>query len=296
MRCRLALIVLFVTSCLLVGKPVAYAQSNGPTASCPNSVTSGDQKPSGAEISIAEVTFSGSLLMPISEQEQIADSVKRNTHGTSLDGVTEEGLERVRGGWQDRGYFNVQVCGEATTLTSNPVSQRIAMRVQVDEGSQYKLRSIGFKNNKAISSVDVLRGFFPIADGDIFGREKIATGLENLRKAYGELGYINCTAIPDTKLDEENGLVSLKIDLDEGKQFYVSSIHVLGLDEPARKALLDTLPLKRGQIYNNRLWEISLLQFASMFPDCDCCHEPLHINEKSGVVTLTLDFRPCSAD
>jgi len=39
--------------------------------------------------------------MPISEQEQIADSVKQQTHGTSLEDVTEEGLERMRVRWPD---------------------------------------------------------------------------------------------------------------------------------------------------------------------------------------------------
>jgi outer membrane protein insertion porin family len=167
--------------------------------------------------------------MLITDQEQIADSVIQKTYGTSLEEVTDEGLERVRAGWQDRGYFKVQVTAETKTLTSSPISQRIAMSVHVDEGSRYNLKGIRFKNNKAISSVDILRGLFPISDGDIFSREKIGTGLENLRKAYGELGYINFTSVPDTKFDDENRLISLVIDFDEGKQFRIGSVSVLGV-------------------------------------------------------------------
>ena len=294
MRCRLARIVLFVTSCLLVGKPVAYAQSDGLTASCRNSGTSDGQKPSGTEISIAEVTFSGSLLMPISEQEQIANLVKRKTHGTSLEDVTEEGLERVRAGWQDLGYFKVQVTAETKTLTSSPVNQRIAISVHVNEGQRYNLKDIRFINNKAISRVDILRGLFPIADGDIFSREKIATGLENLRKAYGELGYINFTSVPDTRFDDENRLISLVIDVDEGKQFRIGSVNVRGVEESLREELLKTFTV--GQIYSSSLWETSLLKYAGMFPDCDCPNrEQLRLDEKSGIVMLTLDFRPCAA-
>jgi outer membrane protein assembly factor BamA len=123
--------------------------------------------------------------MAISDQEQIADSIKQKTNGTSLDGAADEGLERVRRGWQDRGYFKVQVTGEARTLTSSPVSQRIALSVHVDEGSRYNLSGITFKNN-----LDILRGLFPIKDGDIFSREKIGTGLENPVKPTANLATL----------------------------------------------------------------------------------------------------------
>jgi outer membrane protein insertion porin family len=243
------------------------------------------------------VTFSGPLQLAASGQEQIAASIKEHTDGNSLEDATDAALERVRAGWQDFGYFKVQVSGDARTLTSSPVSERIALSVHIDEGVQYDLGAITFKHNKAISNIEALRALFPIKDGDVFSREKIAKGLENLRKAYGQLGYINFTSVPDTSFDDEKKLVHLAIDFDEGKQFYVSRVNVEGLDEPARQALLKDLPVKRGQVYNSRLWELSLLKHASMFPECECrYHAPLRLDDRTGTVAVTLDFRPCSTD
>jgi len=91
--------------------------------------------------------------------------------------------------------------------------------------------------------------------------------------------------------------ISLDVDLDSGKQFYVSEVNVLGLDEAARQQLLNDLPIQRGQVYNSRLWELSLLKHVSMFPACECrSGQPLRLDEKTGTVAVTLDFRPCSAD
>src|SRR2546423_9333779 len=132
MRYRLAQIVVFATACLVVGRPNVIAQS------CPAS-HSDDEQPSGPEISIADVTFLGTLQLAASDQAQIAASIKERTRGNSLDEVTDEALERVRAGWQNQGYFKVQVRADATTLTSNSVSQRIAISVHVDEGQQYNL-------------------------------------------------------------------------------------------------------------------------------------------------------------
>jgi outer membrane protein insertion porin family len=292
MRCRIAQIVILTATCLLAGKPHIQAQVPG----CPTraSSASDDGQPPGPEISVAEVTFSGSLQLPISEQDQIADSIKQRTYGKSLEGVTDGAVERVRAGWQNHGYFKVQVSGEQRTLAGSPASRRIALSFYVDEGLQYSLDRITFKNYKLMRDVSAVRRLFPINDGDIFSREKIAMGLENLSKAYGEMGYINFTSVPDTKVDDEKRLISLSIDMDEGKQFYVSSVNVLGLDELARKEVLMALLIRSGQIYNSRLWELSLRKYSSLFPNCECRDSERRLDEKAGTVALTLDFRPCS--
>jgi outer membrane protein insertion porin family len=301
---RRAQIVILVAAWVLTTQQWIYAHNTlvslqpetQSDASCLSSSVH-DDSPGGPEISIAEVTFSGSLQMHTSEQSQIADSIKQKTHGTSLDDVTDEALERAREGWQDRGYFNVEVSGDTRTLIISPITQQIALTAQVQEGAQYNLSGIAFKNNKAFSNLESLRGLFPIKDGDIFSREKIGKGLENLRKAYGELGYINFTSVPDTRVDDENKLISLEIDFDEGKQFRVGRVNVLGLDKPARQELLKALAMKAGQVYSSRLWEQFLLMHASMIPDCECPdRQRKHLDDKSGIVTLTFDFRPCSTE
>ena len=59
--------------------------------------------------------------------------------------------------------------------------------IPIEEGSRYRLGGITFKNKKALNNAKALRALFPIKDGDIADRSKIAKGLENLRKAYGSM-------------------------------------------------------------------------------------------------------------
>ena len=134
-----------------------------------------------------------------------------------------------------------------------------------------------------------MRALFPIKDGDVFSREKIATGLENLRKAYGQLGYINFTSVPGTTFDDEKKLGFLEIDVDEGKQFYVSSIDIVGADAQ----VLKDLALIPGQIYDVRLVELFLRKHL---PEADVNDPNIQhrlLNERDGTVALTFDFRSC---
>jgi len=277
--CRwLAQPVLLGVICILIPGPT-HAQE---TRLWPPSTSSRGQ--AGPDISIAEVGFSGALQMPVADRDQIEASLKQRAYNGSLDGVVGEAEERVRAAWQDRGYFKVLVSANARILTSSPVNQRIALSFRVDEGLQYRLGQIQFVNNKAISDVGALRALFPITDGDVFSREEIAQGLENLRKAYGEIGYINFTCVPETRFDQER-LIYLEIDMDEGKQFRVGNISFPGLDETAQREVLRDFPLRPGQIYSSRTWEL-LWQVHN--PLLDSCSSMRRINEKAGTITLSL--------
>jgi outer membrane protein assembly factor BamA len=275
MRYRLAQRVLVVTACLLAGGSQLRAQATvseiQAETSCPPPVGSHDKQASGAETSVSGVTFSGFLQLPISDQDEIAASIKKRTY-ESPDGATDDALEIAKQGWQDDGYLKAQVNGY-TTLTDTGVRRRVALSIHVDEGQQYSLGEITFKNNR-VGFSESLRTVFQIQDGEVFSREKIKTGLENLGKVYGQMGYINFVSVPQTRFDDEKKLIYLDIGVDEGRQFYVGNVEVLGMNEPARQEVLKDLLISPGQIYNSRLWEMSLQKLNSRLPDCRCAENP----------------------
>jgi outer membrane protein insertion porin family len=220
----------------------------------------------------------------------------------------EEDTERVRAEFQNRGYFKVLVDDPKTEIHDTGhtgmhipwiqpgVGKSVDITMPIQEGDRYRLGTITFKNNVAIRNNAALRSLFPMKDGDIFSREKVAKGLENLRKAYGEAGYINFTSVPDTKFDDEKKIVNLEVDVDEGKQFYVRRIEFQGNTTTRDKVIRREIALEEGQIYNSRFWELSLLRlnqlgyFDQLKPD-DPNTTERHLDEKSGTVDLTLKVK-----
>jgi len=246
------------------------------------------------ELKVAQVNFAGSNKLPLATQEQIVHSVERKVRGSSVESVTNQAVDQAREGLQNRGYFKAAVTSEGATLNIVP-PQTVSVAIRVEEGARYRLGEITFKNNRTVPNTKTLRSLFPIKDGDVFSREKIAKGIENLRKAYTELGYINFTSIPNTTFDEEKRLAFLDIDVDEGTQFYVRSIDILGVDQATRDEILRDAPLSRGQFYNSRLLELLIKRHPAVFrfaPD-DPDHIWRDLDEHAGTVAITLDARPC---
>lgn len=220
----------------------------------------------------------------------------------------DDDMELVREDLQNRGYFKANV-GEPQThirdtghegfhvpLLQHGPGKSMDITVPIEEGEQYRLGSITFKGNKAFNNTKALRSVFPLKDGDIFNRQKIAKGLDNLKNAYGSQGYINMTSIPTPSFDEKNKTVSFEIDVDEGKQFYVRRIEFEGNTTTRDKVIRRELLLEEGQRYNEQLWKLSLQRlnqlgfFDQIKPD-DPSTTERHLDEKEATVDLTLKLK-----
>ena len=273
----------------------------------------------GPKVKVGKITFQGNQhvksrvlrsamknLKPIGIPHSIflENLFARTYDATKLD----EDTERVREDYQNRGYFTAVVqtpktqihdtghTGPHIPLLQSGPGKAVDITIPVEEGEQYRLGGITFKNVKFTTNVKGLRALFPIKDGDIFDRSKVAKGLENLRKAYGQFGYINFTSIPNARPDEAKKLIYFDIDVDEGKQFTVRRIEFVGNTTTRDKVIRREIALEEGQVYNQQLWEQSLLRlnqlgyFEQLRPD-DPDVTDRRLDEKEGTVDLTLKVR-----
>src|SRR5205085_4955366 len=112
--------------------------------------------------------------------------------------------------------------------------------------------------------------------------------------AYGEIGYINFTAVPDTQIDDEKKLLTLNVDVDEGNPFFVRRIEFQGNTTTRDRVIRRELLVQEGQTFNSRLWDLSVLRlnqlnyFEPLKPEEDTERK---IDEKDGTVDLTVKVK-----
>ena len=236
------------------------------------------------EVAVRQVHLTNINFATVDEQRQIAASVV----GRCLGPKRSQAAERIRAAFQDHGFFRAQV-SEADVAFESGVLTAV-----VEEGARYRLQSITFRGNNALTNSAALRHLFKIRDGDIFDRQAVLSGLGDLRSTYGEYGYLNFTAIPQTDIDESVHSIALTIDINEGKQFYIKAFHVLGA-EPSRTAAIQAAwleMLRPGKIYNSRLvqyfFDHNRPLLGAATPEKNLS---MSTDEQFATVDITLDLR-----
>lgn len=247
------------------------------------------------QVEIRSVRLANVNVAAVEEQEKIAGEIV----GRCLDpeNAQHQAAELVRMGFQDAGFFKAFVDNATFSADSGEVTAQVHEGLRYTLKSiqlRYTLKSIQFRGNKALAST-ALRALFDIRDNAIFSRRIIATGIENLRKAYSQYGYINFSPVPDTTINDDDKTVSLSIDVDEGKQFSIRSFQIAVADPQLEARLRSLCPecIKVGDVYNARLVE-TFFERAKPFlpPDAAVDRDLLvKLNQSEGTVDITLCVR-----
>jgi hypothetical protein len=189
----------------------------------------GDQRSNkNAGILVTDFTITGTQTISATELARVTSDLI----GTCFDEDSDELGERVRASFQERGYFAVKVNSLAfKPLDPLGVPKPVTLVAEISDGPRYKLAEITFVENHAFSSGE-LRRRFALKKGDLFERGKVARGLESLRKLYTTQGFLDFTAIPDTKFGS-NATVNLGISIQEGPQYHMGKLDIVADKEVA---------------------------------------------------------------
>jgi outer membrane protein insertion porin family len=162
------------------------------------------------------------------------------------------------------------------------------------------LKEVTFSGDKAVSNVVAVRKMFPMKDGEWFNIQQARKGITNLKYAYGELGFINFTPVPDFTFDQQKKLISMKVDIDEGKQYSIASFHIRGADAVREAHLLSAWKelLPDQSIYNTRAIGLFFEREKDVLPTGATPDHNLEIrqdNEKA-TVSIVLDLAKTAAN
>ena len=202
-----------------------------------------------------------------------------NLFAKSFDAMKlEEDQERIRNFYQERGYFMARAVDADVNMRDvggkgfriplfkpNKRGKRADIIVTVEEGRQFKLAKINFVGVKLFRTPDsLMRPLFQMEEGDVFSTAKLRKGIENLRKLYGEFGYIDFVPEPVPEPIAGTDKINLTFNVDEGKRFFVRRIDFSGNTTTRDKVIRRELLIDEGDVFNTRLWEVSVLRLNQL--------------------------------
>jgi len=218
------------------------------------------------EVRVHSVHLQGNTALRNADIERVVRSVPIFK---SKDGLRELS-ERFRMAYQDLGYYKAEVSDPEVQATVKGLDRYchfdvVDVSVAVKEGRVYRLGGIHFKGGTIFPPAKY-RESFSLADGDVFKRSAIVEGLERLRELYCGAGYINFISVPDVDFDEQRGLISLVVDMGEGKQYRWGVLIVKSENSVpgARQRLLDSWKPHEGTVCDcGRTLELFLREIGS---------------------------------
>ncbi|MBM3793753.1 MAG: outer membrane protein assembly factor BamA [Acidobacteria bacterium] len=190
----------------------------------------------------------------------------------------EQDKEMIRDYYQQRGYFTARAVEHTSTvrdtggrgfkipvLKPNKPGKSADLKIVVEEGKLYRMNNMNFTGVKLFRTPEtIFPRVFQMEKGDIFSTTKLRKGLEQMRKIYGEFGYIDFVPEPDFAPDTAKGQIDLNLSVDEGKQFFLRRLDFQGNTTTRDKVIRREILLDEGQVYNTRYWELSLLRLNQL--------------------------------
>ncbi len=243
----------------------------------------------GPKVKVHEITFDGNnVFKPL-----VLKRAMKNLHGIGIpysiffedlfsktydSTKLEEDQQRLEEFYKDNGYFEAHTTGAKVTVVdtgggkwrlplilSNNPGKGANIHISIEEGRLYHLNNINFVGVKLFRTPETLmRPVFQMSSGDVFSTAKLRKGFEELRKLYGNFGYIDFVAEPNIEAVPNTDKVDLTLNFDEGKQFFVRRIDFSGNTTTRDKIIRRELLVDEGDIYNTKLWEVSLLRLNQL--------------------------------
>lgn len=217
----------------------------------------------------------------------------------------------IYGLYQNHGYFRVNV-GDPILKTvktehggipgpwpliGRKRSIRTDITLPIEEGARYRMgrliiRSANLDENLYFKP-EFLESIFPVKKGQILDVSKIRKSIDDYTKLYGDYGFIDFTANPVPEVDDATKTVNWTIDFDQQKQFYVRRIEFSGNTTTRDKVIRREILLDEGSLFNDRLWELSILRLNQLgyFEEIKKENADLKRDTRAGTVDIRLKVR-----
>ncbi|MCH8082864.1 MAG: outer membrane protein assembly factor BamA [Myxococcales bacterium] len=203
---------------------------------------------------VRQISISGNENL---DSDDIRDILTLTT-GSALDyPLLFENRARIEGLYRAQGFYLAEVSYEIAELGEASISVDFI----VVENEKLKLREIRFEGNEVFTDSQLKKGFktkvwrfWSIATSWLdrsgtYSEPLFRQDLILVKKQYDENGYIQAEVGYPEALPVESGLI-VSVEIDEGEQFRVGGIDVVGDNTVDLDGLREKLSLKQGDIFN----------------------------------------------
>src|SRR6195256_3115032 len=271
----------------------------------------------GPRVRVAEIQFEGSKVFKsgkLRDQMKYVKEAGLISRFKDLDILDRQKLEydlhQVDNYMKSKGYLQARhgeprIEGLGPRRTGFPilplpflssVDDTLKITVPIVDGKLYRLGELKIEGN-SIFSEQAIKAIIGLQKGEVANGEALSKGLyENVKKYYGEQGFIQYTAegtptFKDNPQNPNEGVADFLVTIDEGKQFPLRRLEFMGNTFTRDNVLRREVLINEGDIYNQSYFEFSITRLNQLgyFNPIDKDKEAdFRTNEEEGLVDVTV--------
>lgn len=193
-------------------------------------------------------------------------SVLQTREGNELSWLTSSGtykkeffqtdLFRIQALYLDEGFVEIKVGEPTATISAD--RRFIYLNVPITEGLRYDFGDISFageielknEEGEVIVDKDVLRDKLTIEKGEQFNRTSLFQDIQAVTDVFRDQGYAFANVNPNSRLDRDNQIVDLELEVERGEVVYFGRIEIVGNTRTRDKVMRRELAIFEGDKYS----------------------------------------------
>jgi outer membrane protein insertion porin family len=255
------------------GKPLGTVRSEIETVP-PSSVRLKFIIDEGPKVRIGSIRFVGNKVFSDEELKTSLKLTKERGMVTMFKGTDKYHKEKLeydletnlRAFYQEHGYMQVQIGDPLTRIFEGPrgmipllgkTKEQFLVEIPIDAGEQFHIGELKL-NNCGIFKCEALLRMFALNKGDVLNYKKVKATVENIKKLYGNYGFIDVELLQDFAPQANTKTVDLSFDVNPGKQFLVHRINFDGNTKTRDKVMRREFNLEEGRVFSSQLLDVSI--------------------------------------
>jgi len=240
-----------------------------------------------SKVYIRKITFVGNKDFTEEELEYLMANQEKGfwSFFTSSGNLDAEKLQhdvmRIQNHYHNNGYIDARV-GEPQVVIKKT---QIEITIKIVEGKKYQIGDIDITGDMILPK-DKMMELLKLKSNTIYKRELIREDLIFLTDLYGNAGYAYADIIPKVKKDEENPIVHITYQIEQGNQVYFDRIIITGNTKTRDKVIRRRLRVFEQELYSGIAIKHSIneLKRLDFFED-------VQIDSQKGTQPDTMDLK-----
>ena len=157
-----------------------------------------------------------------------------------------------------RGNYSADVNTEIQKLPRN----RVGLKINIHEGSIARIKRLKINGNRAYSDATLMKllesgpkkKISLLSSRDKYAKEKLVGDIDRLTSFYHDRGYLNFEVVStQVALSKDKRSVFVNVNINEGDQYRVGKVKVIGNTGLSQKEIKKLIVLKEGKVFSQSL-------------------------------------------